>query len=664
MKGLSAGLTFFNCSTVVGLLLGMIAGGLNRPITVVAIFVGILAALAAYIGTEDWQTNSDTATAARSKRYSAVWCWLVVTCFALFALRSFTWLLYLDGEELKIQSPNNLGDLALHVTFIRYFANGVAIWPDNPIYVFSRLRYPAGVDLFNALLSVLHVDLIRGLVWTGLLASIATCYALYRWGGSFGIAGFLFNGGIIAFQKIISGVQAGAGFHLLDFQGDKSVAWKSIPLTMFITQRGLLYAIPAGLLLLCHWRQKFIAHSSQSSSDNLLPFWVELSLYASMPLFHFHTFVALTIVLVCLFAFSQPERRGEILTLVACAFLPATFFVWVTTEHFHAGSILEWHPGWVFDVDDFKMPYLEFWWVNFGLTIPLVIILAVAIAIKAAKDKNHPVTVRLEFVLLGLAAVLVALVTPFLHSWLACLSIVAVCIIPIGLFTLMRAQMKHQRLGITPGVTLISAAVVIFLLGYLVKLAPWGWDNLKLMVWAYFIVLPFLWSDLIAQWRLPARMVVCIALFGSGFVSLFGGLKSGDYGFADRAEVDWVGLITRRLPVEARFAAYPTYNHPLLLQGRKLALGYPGHLWTEGFDYAGAEALLQQLMKGEHDWLEAARRLRVRYLFWGSEEKVNYLTSTRPWEKACAQVASSAWGTIYDLESPISSAPAQNQAKP
>ena len=168
----------------------------------------------------------------------------------MFAMRSFCWLLYIDGSELRIQSPNNLGDLSLHITLIRNFANGVALWPDNPIYVFSKLRYPAGMDLFNALLCLVHVDLMRGLVWTGLLASLATFYAFFRWGGAFAVAGFLFNGGTAGFQFFDK-------LKFSDYQGVNTIAWKSIALSMFVTQRGLLYAIPAGVLLLWHWRETF-----------------------------------------------------------------------------------------------------------------------------------------------------------------------------------------------------------------------------------------------------------------------------------------------------------------------------------------------------------------------------------------------------------------------
>src|SRR5438046_5431772 len=187
----------------------MAGNGLNELSAVLALVSGGAFALAAYLGTSDSSTrpNISNSPAGESfilpplKRYHHVWFVAMPACFALFALRSFCWLLYVDGEQLRIQSPNNLGDLVLHITYIRYFANGVSLWPANPIYVFSEhLRYPAGMDLFNALLSYLHVDLIRGLVWTGLLASIATFYAFFRCGCMFGIACFLFVVGVAGYE--------------------------------------------------------------------------------------------------------------------------------------------------------------------------------------------------------------------------------------------------------------------------------------------------------------------------------------------------------------------------------------------------------------------------------------------------------------------------------
>src|SRR6266699_7067348 len=320
MKWLSAVLTFVNLSVVCGLFLGMAGRGLNVVSAWLALVCGAAFAVAAYLGTSDTairekaanqppvrksQKASDpdstpnAATWSAIMRYRRVWFWAMAVCFAVFAVRSFCWLLYIDGSELKIQSPNNLGDLSLHLTLIKNFANGVALWPDSPIFVFSKLRYPAGIDLFNSLLSLVHIDLLIGLVWVGLLSSLAIFYGFYRWGGTFAVTGFLFNGGIAGFQFLKT-------FQFLDYQGTaadiahKPIAWKSIALSMLVTQRGWLYAIPAGLVLLWHWREKFFIQSpvavvanagqsgdsgkSEATTDNAqgyrkgpLPWWVELS---------------------------------------------------------------------------------------------------------------------------------------------------------------------------------------------------------------------------------------------------------------------------------------------------------------------------------------------------------------------------------------------------
>jgi hypothetical protein len=677
MKWLSAGLIFVNLSTICGLLLGIVGSGLNRVSALLALISGAAFALAAYLGTFDpnkpnrragaspgssgsagealdlERAQSESRPSKRAQRrpqkdvpkstpvpwrYGKVWIWLLGVCFLMFAVRSFCWLLYIDGSELRIQSPNNLGDLSLHITLIRNFADGVALWPDNPIYVFSKLRYPAGMDLFNALLCLVHVDLLRGFVWTGLLASLATFYAFFRWGGAFAVAGFLFNGGTAGFQFFDK-------LKFSDYQGVNSIAWKSIALSMFVTQRGLLYAIPAGVLLLWHWREKFFHQASLAGvggpgapSQPLrrrgpLPFWVELSLYASMPLFHVHTFLALSIILFFFFIFeclqplkfivdllrkegiggirrsvSDRAERGKLLgdtrmhalKVVACALPPAFFFAWLTTDHFSAGSFLKLHLGWVMSDPAFaRARFDQFWLDNFGIFIPFALLLIGICGWRAWKS--------------GL-------------NW-------------------------NQESS--EAIAFLLPALAIFVSGLLFQFAPWQWDNLKLMMWGYFLVLPFLWKDLIAHWNVPARALVCIALFASGFISLLGGLNVGrpGFGITNRLELSGVGDAVRPLPVEARFAAYPTFNHPLLLQGRKLVLGYPGHLWSQGFaDYGGVNNSLQQLMQGAENWREIAQNLHVRYIFWGREETTNYSASRRPWEGTAPVVASGPWGTIYDLE--------------
>lgn len=636
MKWLSGGLTFFNATTMLALLLGMIANGLSRTLCVICLFLALIIGFIACRATEAAPLRvpkpkpSPDPSVVKSKRqqrreerarrgvaldqpvwrYRSTWFWILAGFFAIFAFRSFLWLIYWDGNDVKVQSPNNLGDLSLHLTYIKHFASGVALWPDNPIEPFSKLRYPAGLDIFNAVLTCVKVDVICGLVWTGLIASVATFYALYRWGGNFGIAAFLFNGGVASFPFLFTG-------RFLDYQGANDMAWKSIALSMFVTQRGVLYAFPAGLLLLYQWRARFFPEYNEPAREEPetepetppvprrapLPLWVEVSLYATMPLYHAHTFMALSVVLAFLFILGDWPARKHALLVVALAVVPATFCVWVTTDYFHAGSFIKWQPGWVQTTGDMKMWFPKFWLVNFGAWVPLVLFF------------------------LGIIG---------LTIW---------------------KQAKSSEFKISATVAFLIPALAIFLIGNLVKLAPWEWDNIKIIVWAYFLILPFLWTDLVRQWPFALRAVVCLALFWSGFVTLFGGLRLDDnkhqgFGIANRGDLDAIGMVVKKLPADARYAGWPTWGHPILLQGRKMVLGYPGHLWTQGFKFDDTNSKLQQLMTGAPNWKAIARELHTRYLFWGRDEKANYAASQRPWEREATLVSSGEWGAIYDLETP------------
>ena len=186
-----------------------------------------------------------------------------------------------------VLSPNNLGDLSLHLNLIRYLSTGVSFWPESSILSDAPLSYPLGADLFNSLLEVCGVETIRGLVWTGLAGAALTGYALWLWGGAFGIAALLFNGGLAGFAVLRT-------LQIEDFQ--REIVWKNLFLSMFVTQRGLLFALPAGLFLLNVWRERYFRGTNRS-----VPFWLQVLLYASMPLFNVHAFLFLSFVLVAIF---------------------------------------------------------------------------------------------------------------------------------------------------------------------------------------------------------------------------------------------------------------------------------------------------------------------------------------------------------------------------
>ena len=279
--------------------------------------------------------------------------WLANTAaavaFSLFALRAFLWLIYQKGEQIAVLSRNNLGDLPLHIQYIRFFSHGAPLWPANPIHAHSTIGYPFGVDYFNALLDVRRLSALeRPQLLTGLLGSAATGIALFRWARSFGLAGFLFSGGAAGLAIFQTG-------EWIDYQRtmDSEIAATSV--VRHATRLPL--RAPAGLLLLTHWRRaesnETAPHpsvtgaieSNSSEKKRLLPTWLEVAIYGTMPLFHLHTFLFLSVILGALALLGKNAARFRWIGLAA--FFPATFLVWLVTDGFQAGSHIAWHPGWM-----------------------------------------------------------------------------------------------------------------------------------------------------------------------------------------------------------------------------------------------------------------------------------------------------------------------------
>ncbi|HEU4678592.1 MAG TPA: hypothetical protein VFS35_03660, partial [Terrimicrobiaceae bacterium] len=310
MRALSAALAFVSSVVVSAIVFAFLWSGLTAAAAWMSLACGTVAALAA------WRS-----AASQARARLTFWDWLMLIVFGLVSLRAFLWLIYTRGDDICVLSPNNLGDLSLHLNLIRYLASGIPFWPESSILSGVPLTYPIGADLFNSVLEVGGVDTFVGLVWTGLAGAALTGYALWLWGGPFGLAAFLFNGGLAGFAVLRT-------FQIEDFQSE--MVWKNFFLSMFVTQRGLLYALPAGLFLLSAWRERYFRNAAQ-----LVPFWLQFLIYASLPLFSIHTFLFLSAVLLAIFVAKlltsrrdSPRSPGgtiaEVTVLVGVSIIPAT----------------------------------------------------------------------------------------------------------------------------------------------------------------------------------------------------------------------------------------------------------------------------------------------------------------------------------------------------
>ncbi len=556
MRELAAGIAFVFATVVAAIFLGFAMGGLNTLAALLALAAGTGTAFLAWRG-----SRPDTQSAA------GPWDWALLGIFTLVSLRAFLWLVGERGNEVFVLSPNNLGDMSLHLNFIRYLASGIPFWPESPILTGAPLTYPLGADLFNSLLELCGVGTYRGLIWVGLGGAALTGFALWRWGGAFGVAAFLFNGGLVGFVIFQTG-------QFEDFQ--KELVWKNLFLSMFVTQRGLLFALPAGLLLLTSWRDEFFR-----GKPSIVPRWLQLLLYAAMPLFSLHSFIFLSLMLAAIFLLRGSSRK-TLGILVGAAFVPATLCVLLITGMFFSSGGLHLAWGWILNgkgwPDFFK---------DFGLTLPLGVI------------------------------------TTFLA---------------------VRGKDEEAR-------CFVGGATVLFLICCVVAFSRWEWDNMKLMMWCWLVLAPYLWSLVLRPLQLPAQAALCFVLFFSGAVSLIGGLDARHgYFLASRSELAKWQAIVKPIPATDRFVAMPDYNHPLILLGRKVACGYDGHLWSHGLAYQDKMALTKDVLRGIVGWEEAAQKLNVQ---WGAVRQTD-----RP------DLVPRGAGTLYDLRSYLKPNPGNRELPP
>ena len=191
----------------------------------------------------------------------------------------------------------------------------------------------------------------------------------------------------------------------------------------------------------------------------------------------------------------------------------------------------------------------------------------------------------------------------------------------------------------------------MFGLLFFVRLAPWAWDNTKVILWCYVAMLPALDSLVVGRLRPPLRVGAMVLLFASGLSSLlWGSLRPPPAARGSRPRgVRRPCAQHSRRSSTTRVATAQTFNHPVALCGRPIVAGYPGHLWSHGLDSAASEARLTRLLRGEPGWEQEAHALGASHVFWGAREASAFPGSSRPWESVAAPVASGRWGALYRL---------------
>ncbi|MDT7541016.1 MAG: hypothetical protein QOE33_920 [Acidobacteriota bacterium] len=578
--------------------------------------------------------------------------------------------------EIYTGVDNNLGDLPFHLSIIESFVRGGNFPPTHPEYAGARLTYPFVVDFVAAMFTRAGAGVESALFFENVLLALSLVGLLYRFALEWTrdrLAALLaplliiFSGGLGFVRLYLEASASKLGFtdflarlpHDYTITFDGSFRWGNAVTTLFVPQRGLLMGLPIALVVMTQWwlairsdetdkgavgefdvgtRARFDAQargradaeikgrkskkSKKGSRANArakggaresvapptlapfksLPFvskldGVELRMLGAglvagmLPLVHAHTFVSLMLVGGCL-ALLFPRWRAWII-FFAAAFIVAAPAMWWATRGTaaRASSFFAWQLGW----DRGTQNPVWFWFKNMGLFIPLLV------AALAWRGRDPLVSKRALIFYL-----------PFTLLFLVC-----------------------------------NAG----------KISPWVWDNIKVLFYWFVASAPLVALLLARLWRMNlATRIASVALIC--VLTLAGALdvwrvvsEASEQREFDRDGVAFASTVERETAPRSLILHAPTYNHPVYLSGRQSLMGYAGHLWSQGIDYAARDAEIRRIYAGAPDAESLLAREHVEYVVISPLERTS-LTVNEQFFTRYKKVGETGAYRLYKITSP------------
>ncbi|HEX8458712.1 MAG TPA: hypothetical protein VF656_15565 [Pyrinomonadaceae bacterium] len=526
--------------------------------------------------------------------------------------------MFVRGGEIFTGVDNNLGDLPFHLSIITGFAYGDNFPPVHTEYAGARLTYPFIVDFVAAMFVRAGATLEGALFWEGFVLALALVVLLHRFAlrlthdravALLTPALALLSGGLGFLSFAREWTQGSRGlFELLarlphdyTITSNGAFRWGNALTTLFVPQRGLLLGLPLALVVITQWwlatgeedgekekgeggkeeeasgRERKVkagkkgrrAGAERANADappipalNLFPLPFSLSprmlgagvIAGLLPLVHAHSFVVLMLMGGCL-ALLFPRWRAWFVFFAVALLVAAPQMWWATRESAaRPGSFFGWQFGW----DRGEQDAFWFWFKNTGLFIPLLIA-AMAWRGRGGADEGAVVPKRLLLFYL-----------PF---------------------------------------------TLLFVISNAGKISPWIWDNIKVLYYWYVASVPLVALVLVRLWRLHrATRVVAVVLLTT--LVLAGALdvwrvvsEASEQREFDRGGIAFAEVVKTQTAPRSLILHAPTYNHPVYLTGRRALMGYAGHLWSQGIDYAPREAEVKRMYAGAPD----AESLMLKY---------------------------------------------------
>lgn len=521
--------------------------------------------------------------------------------FVYYTLFFFVFWFFLDRAVYELKDglytggSQNFGDLPFHLGAIFSFTEGNNFPPQNPSWAGAKFSYPFMADFLTACFVKLGVDfksvmVTQNIAWAMALLIIIERFAAMltnnKLAGKIAPALLFFSGGLgfLWFFSDVSGHAKGFFDFIWHLPRDYTIRdefrWGNPMVVLFITQRGLLFGMPLTILVIGFLWRIFTTREADTANHEitetkkqrrarakanregtifsnplLAPFLVGL-LAGTLPLVHLHSLVTLFIISAFLLAIRPAKWRDWVAFGVGTAVIAVPELFWsITGTATETTKFFGWHFGW----DKRDLNFFWFWFKNTGLVFPALAAGIYLLWRKIKRSKTEDGDVKKTVDNVPDAKSLLLFYIPF---------------------------------------------AFLFALTNVVKLAPWEWDNIKILIYWLIGSIPLIAYALAWCWQQRKGWEyvagVCLIIFTlSGAIDIWR-TASGQIGYKV-FELDAMKLAEQlKLKTDkgALFLNGPTFNPAVVLAGRQSLMRYSGHLGSYGIDYGPREADVKQIYLG------------------------------------------------------------------
>jgi hypothetical protein len=331
----------------------------------------------------------------------------------------------------------------------------------------------------------------------------------------------------------------------------------------------------------------------------------------TLPLVHIHSLAVLFVVTVVLFAL-RPGRWEEWIAFgVGTALIAVPELVWTM-----AGSATDtskfygWHYGWNKHDDE---TFIWFWLRNTGIAIPLLLA-GIGLYVwqsrggdHAGKKEKNPDAVN----------------------------------------------DKHPR-----DYALLFFYIpfaVLFVICNVARLAPWDWDNIKVLIYWFVGSAPLIALALAWAWRRNplakyAAILCLVVLTLSGAIDVW---RTASRQYETRVfEADGVKvaeMIKQKTPANALFLNAPTFNTAVALSGRQSLMRYSGHLSSYGINFMDREGDVRKIFSGDPVADSLLQKYNIDYVMVSPEEKGS-MRANEDYFKKFPVIAESGQYNVYKVK--------------